>query len=94
MLDAIARLDEAIVRSMVDDLPEPGSILVPRLRGVRRHMELLLSIASAMDLPALLDWESLSHMEWWPLKSPPIRVGFSLLKRCSTSATSQSPLGT
>jgi hypothetical protein len=33
-------------------------------------------------------------MVWWPLKSPPIRVGFSLLKRSLTSATSQSPLGT
>ena len=94
MLDAIARLDEAIVKSIVDGLPEEGSILVPRLRGVRRHMELLLSSASAMDLPALLGWESLSHMVWWPLKSPPIRVGFCLLKKGSMSVTSQSPLGT
>jgi hypothetical protein len=61
MLDAIARLDEAIVKSMVDGLPEAGSILVPRLCGIRRQLELLLSSASVMDLPALLDWESLSH---------------------------------
>jgi hypothetical protein len=35
-------------------LPVDGSILVPRLCGVRRHIELIFSRASDMDLPALL----------------------------------------
>lgn len=35
-----------------------------------------------------------SHMVWWPLKSPPINIGLSQLKKKSMSATSQSPFGT
>jgi len=46
MLDAVA---EARVRSIVVGLPVDESILVARLCGVRRHMELLLSRASEMD---------------------------------------------
>ena len=57
-----ARLAEARVKSMVVGLPVDGSILVARLCGVRRHMKLLLSRASEMDLPALLVYVPLSHM--------------------------------
>jgi len=62
MLDAVARLAEVRIRSIVVGLPVDGSILVARLCGVRRHMKLLLSRASEMDLPALLVCVPLSHM--------------------------------
>jgi hypothetical protein len=64
MLDEFARLDEARVRSIVVGLPVDGSIRVPRLCGVRRHMELLFSKASDMALPALLVCVPLFHMLW------------------------------
>lgn len=70
MLDDVVRLGESRVRSVVDGMPEDGSILVPRLSEVRRDKELLFSSALALDLPALLDWESLSHYGkdglFWP----------------------------
>jgi hypothetical protein len=54
MFDAVARLAEVRVRSIVVGLPVDGSILVLRLCGVMRHIELLLSRSSEMDLPDLL----------------------------------------
>ncbi len=54
MFDAVARLAEVRVRSIVVGLPVDGLILVLRLCGVMRHLELLLSRSSEMDLPDLL----------------------------------------
>ena len=66
MLDDVARLEEASVRSIADGFLEDESILVLRLRGVRTHIELLLIRASAMDLPALLG----SSLAFAKLESP------------------------
>jgi hypothetical protein len=88
-----ARLDDEIMRSMVDYFPEDGLILVPRSFGVMIVASGWSVIAAKMDLPARFSVELDSHKLWWALKSPATMKGsWGGNKRLISSAV-QSPLG-
>ncbi|EFX76759.1 hypothetical protein DAPPUDRAFT_106661 [Daphnia pulex] len=92
-----ARLDDEIMRSMVDDFPEDGLILVPRSSGVMIVASRWSVIAAKMDLPARFSVELDSHKLWWALKSPATMKGswgavvarrwYRLLRGCSWGLT-------
>jgi hypothetical protein len=88
-----ARLDDEIMRSMIDYFPEDGLILVPRSFGVMIVASGWSVIAAKMDLPARFSVELDSHKLWWALKSPSTMKGsWGGNKRLISSAV-QSPLG-
>ena len=67
----VARLDDSSVRSMVDGLPDLGSILVLRFLGVDNSKSDLSSSIWTTALPHVFGVVLLSQRGWWPLKSPP-----------------------
>ncbi len=88
-----ANWDDAKMRSMVDSLPEAGSILVPMFNGVRIAASGCSRMAEWMDLPAVFTVEFDSQREWWALKSPAIMKGLGLLNKMLIYSGGQSPLG-
>ena len=70
-----ARLEDEMMRSMVDDFPDDGLILVPRSFGVMIVASGWSVIAAKMDLPARFSVELDSHKLWWALKSPATMKG-------------------
>ena len=58
----MAKSDDVRVKSIVDNLPLAGSILVPRSIGVMRQTSLLFKIESNIVFPALLASAFVSHI--------------------------------
>lgn len=89
-----ARWDEEMMRSMVDDFPDDGLILVPRSFCVTIFASGWSVITVQMDLPALLSvLASDSHRLCWALKSPAIMKGSEEVNKRFSSSREQSPLG-
>jgi hypothetical protein len=70
-----AKRDEEMIRSMVEDFPDEGLILVPRFFGVTIVASGWLGITVQMDLPAVLSVELDSHTLWLALRSLAIMKG-------------------
>jgi hypothetical protein len=88
-----AKRDEEMMRSMVEDFPDEGLILVPRSFGVIIVASGWSVITEQMDLPAVLSVELDSHRLWWALRSPAIMKGIGGANKRFNSSGEQSPLG-
>lgn len=67
-----ARIDEKMMRSMVDDTPDDGFILVPRSFGMTKMASGWSVTTAQMDLPAMFSVALDSQRLWWALKLPAI----------------------
>lgn len=88
-----AKRDEEMMRSMVEDFPDEGLILVPRSFGVIIVASGWSVITEQMDLPAVLSVELDSHRLLWALRSPAIMKGIGGANKRFNSSGEQSPLG-
>ena len=89
-----AKRDKEMIRSMVEDFPDEGLILVPRSFGVTIVASGWSVITVQMDLLAELSVDLDSHTLWWALRSLAIMKGSGggATKRWN-SYGEQSPLG-
>ena len=75
MIGFRAKRDEEMIRSMVEDFPDKGFIMVPRSFGVTIVASGWSVITVQMDLPVVLSVELDSHTLWWALGSLAIMKG-------------------